>query len=95
MVFVLPACWSGALILAQQQGTAAPSTSNSNEEREEHEEREVDERNAAHRRATPPPPPRVRELIARHLPIPAPATVAAGSVVHLRTPFALSVKRLL
>ncbi len=93
MVFVLPACWAGALIRAQQQKIAAPSTSNNNEEREEHEHREIEARDGEHRRPEPPPP-KARELPSRAAPIFATTSVAV-SVVHPRTPFAVSVRRLL
>ena len=93
MVFVLPACWFGALARAQELGMAAPSSSNNNEEREEHEEREIATRDAQGNRPPPPPPVATRAERARG-PIVAPTFVVAP-VAHPLELSVLSVRRLL
>jgi hypothetical protein len=59
LVFILPACWSGALAQAFLESRTAPSSSNSNEE---HEEREPEEELQAARRSVRPPRPTPAEL---------------------------------
>ena len=61
LVFVLPACWSGAMQRAWAERGQAPSSSNTNEEREERDH--CEEREAA-RIAAPPEaaPPRIDEI---------------------------------
>ncbi len=92
MVFVLPACWFGALERANRLGTLAPSSSNSNEEREEHEEQEVVTRDAQGQR---PPVPRVVVEVKAPVQRVAVAMPAAPVVTFAPEPSVLSVKRLL
>ena len=91
MVFVLPACWFGALERANRLGTLAPSTSNSNEEREEHQPAEITIRDAKGDRPLDEKPPADVRVV--QVEPPAPRTYARRG--HVPQQSVLSVRRLL
>lgn len=92
MVFVLPACWFGALERASRLGTLAPSSSNSNEEREEHEEHEVATRDPQGQRPPVEGPEIIIETVLERVAV---ATPVQSSITFAPEPSVLSVKRLL
>jgi hypothetical protein len=92
LVFILPACWSGALARSFLEQGTAPSSSNTNEE---HEEREPQEELQAARRSVRPPRPTPAKIATapQQKPLTYQSSTLLASVAPKSHPSRFSVRR--